>query len=235
MKHHLKVALIVAGLSACHTAPAQVVWNFGTTAGSAAPSSNSLTNLAVSSLTHVNNNGSTTLLSTTSASSGYGGASGQYNAAASTAAGTSLNTTTATAFQFTLTPDEGYSLTISNISFATRSSSTGATQVAVRSSIDGFGTDLATGASPNGSWSLLSPGSFSSITATSPVTIRIYGYGNTLSSTGTANWRIDDLSVNASVSAIPEPSTYAAIAGAGSLLGAIWWRRRNRNRAVEPS
>jgi hypothetical protein len=49
------------------------------------------------------------------------------------------------------------------------------------------------------------------------------------STSGTGNLDtlgVDNFSMTYSVSAIPEPSTYAAIAGGLALVGAMWWRRR---------
>ena len=39
-------------------------------------------------------------------------------------------------------------------------------------------------------------------------------------------FRIDDVSFYGSASAIPEPSTYAAILGIAALGGVVWHRRR---------
>lgn len=46
--------------------------------------------------------------------------------------------------------------------------------------------------------------------------------------TGWASVALDNLSYTASASAVPEPSTYAAIAGAIALVGAGWHRQRRR-------
>lgn len=226
MKLNIRRSLAICAFAFTSLVHAQVVWNFGTTTGNASPSSNTLLNATVSSISQFNNNGSTTMLSTTSASTGYSGVSGQYNAAASVVSGSSLNLSSSTAFQFTVTPAEGYTLSITNITLATRSTASGPALISIRSSLDNFASDLVS-ASSSGTWSLISPSSFSTITSTSAVTFRIYGY-NATGAAGTANWRIDDLTISgsASLSAVPEPSTYAAFAGLSALVFAATRRRR---------
>lgn len=45
---------------------------------------------------------------------------------------------------------------------------------------------------------------------------------------------LDNFAYTATASAIPEPSTYAAMAGGAALLGAMWQRRRRRASTVAP-
>ena len=178
-------------------------WNFGTaTPGSATPSG-SLTNLTVSDLTIGNTFGTVTMLSTTSQSSGYTGASGSYNAGNAARTGV-LNTAASGSayFEFTLTPATGYSVSLSAISFGTKSTATGPQAYTLRSSLDGYTSDIATGTITTGSWLLKTntPISFSGTSGTA-ITFRLYGYSGTGSaSSGTINWRIDDLTVTANVS-----------------------------------
>lgn len=225
----LRVIFALALVSAIISLPsrAQIVWNFGTTVGSDSPSSNDASNLTVSVISQNNNNGSTTMLSSSSSSSGYTGSSGQYNAASSGVAG-ALNLSTSTYYQLTLTPTSGYEVSLSSFSFGTRSTGSGPTNVAVYTSSDNYTASIASGTSTS-TWGLVSSGELTSITGTSssPLVIRIYGYGGS-GSTSTANWRIDDVSVSA-VSAVPESSTYAAILGGVALLGVLAVRRRKRS------
>ena len=230
MKHCFSaLCLILIPATFAVRAQAQVVWNFGTATGTASPTSGILSNLTAGAVTQNNNFGSTTMLSNSSASTTYSGASGNYNAAASAVAG-AFNVSSSTYFEFTLTPSSDYQVSVTAVSFGTRSTASGATTVALRSSSDSYGTALASGSS-NTTWALVSVSSLTSITgtATSPLTFRIYGYGGTGSS-GTANWRTDDISVTASVTAIPEPSTYAAIFGVAALGFAAWQRRRQQRK-----
>jgi hypothetical protein len=218
--------LLVSLLASGGALTAQIVWNFGTASGNAAASSGVPAHLAASVVSQNNNFGTTTLLSSSSPSGSYAGASGQFNAAASAISG-GFNLNSSTYFQFTLTPDSGHQVSLTSISFGTRSTASGATSVAVYSSDDSFGSSLVTGSSLSGSWSLVSSGTLSSVTGTAatPLTVRIYGYGGS-GALGSPNWRIDDLSANVSVTAIPEASTCAVLLGVAALAGASIRRRR---------
>lgn len=174
-------------------------WNFGTTLANPDPSSGTpVAGLTISSLTQGNNNGTTTLLTTTSASTTYAGASGQFNAGAAARVG-ALNTAASGSayFEFTLTPEAGKAVSVTNINFGSRSTGTGPQAFTIRTSLDGFSSDAATGTILNNStWALFN--NSTSITGASgvAVTIRIYGHNGAGSPVaGTANWRIDDLAV----------------------------------------
>jgi Lamin Tail Domain/Bacterial Ig-like domain/Secretion system C-terminal sorting domain len=195
---------------------AQIGWNF---TASAAPSSGTpVTNIAsVSDLTRANNNGTTTLVTTVSASSGYTGATGTGNAGASARIGALVADTTGSAgsacFIFTLAPAAGAAISISEIDFGSRSTSTGPQQYDIRSSIDNYATPVALAALLNNSvWALhTNPLALTGATD-QPVTVRIYGYiGAGNASASTANWRIDDLSVIATASGGTPPPPPATI------------------------
>jgi hypothetical protein len=166
----------------------------------AAHTTNTISNLVPGTLTRGNNNGTTNgIFNSTSASSGYAGASGTVNAGAAARTG-ALNLTAGSGsayFEFSLDADQGYTLTITEITFGTRSTSTGPQAIALRSSADGYISDIATVSLVTGSWvkksMLLS--NFTTIPG-SNVTYRLYGYNGTGSaSTNTTNWRIDDLNI----------------------------------------
>jgi len=188
-----------------------VSWNFGTSTGNASPSSGTpISNLTISDISIGNTNGTVTMLSTTSASSGYTGASGQYNAGNAARTG-ALNTGASGSayFEFTLTPALGYIVTLSTISFGTRSTSTAPQAYTLRYSKDSYGSDLASGTiSANSTWELKSNSSLSITSNTgSAITCRIYGYNGTGSpTTSKINWRIDDLSVTLSVNTENSPT-----------------------------
>ena len=174
-------------------------WNFGTSPGSAATSSGSLADLTVSNLSIGNTNGTVTMLSTTSASSGYTGSSGQYNAGNAAIIG-ALNTAASGSayFEFTLTPTVGYIINLSSISFGARGTSTAPVNYTLRSSLDSYASDIATGTLlANSTWALkTNSGLTFTGTAGTAITFRIYGYGGTGSpGASTINWRIDDLSI----------------------------------------
>ncbi len=186
-------------------ANAQIYWDFAT----AAPTSGVPANLTVSDVSAGNNFGTVTLLSSTSASNTYSGASASNNAGVASFAATGVNTAldvtlTGTAsttnksnayYEFTLTPATDYEVSITSIQFGVRSTGTGPQAYSIRSNKDNYATELANGTiSNNSTWSLKS--STLSVSSTSALTIRIYTYngiGN--AGSGTANCRIDDLSV----------------------------------------
>jgi hypothetical protein len=196
---------------------AQIDWNFGTAAGNANPSSGIPANLTVSGITQNNNNGTTALLSNSSVSAGYTGASGNYNAEAASKIG-GFSIITSTYFEITLTPAAGYVVAISGFSFGMRSTGTGPQNYSIRSSLDGFASDIATGIALNNStWVLMQPAiNVITSSAGTPVTIRIYGYNGTGSPiTNIANWRIDDLKIDAAAgttSSVINPSSLSATA-----------------------
>jgi hypothetical protein len=190
------------------TAQAQSIsWNFGTNAAPlASPSSNSAAHVTAGCLTN-GNAGSSVLLtnSSTSASSGYSGASGSYHACATAKTG-ALSVTSSSYFTFTLTPDETNTLRVTDLSFGSRSTSTGPLAFCVRSSLDDYAADLAAGTLANNSaWALkrVAFAAFSQTPATS-MTLRIYGY-NGAGTANTVNWRIDDLTVAVSAAGTNTP------------------------------
>lgn len=154
---------------------------------------------------------------------------------------------TAKYFEFTITPDEGFSYSLTSITFSAGRTSTGPRQFVIRASHDGFAANLPGAAnSPvsllssgvfqftdNGSTNLISGQSvilggdvFSDLTT--PITFRIYAFN----SESTGYFRMDDVSIYATsaASAVPEPSTYAVACGAIA-LGAAALLRRRRMRA----
>jgi hypothetical protein len=180
-----------------------VYFNFTGATGStpAAHTSSSITNLTPGTLTRGNNNGTTNAtFGSTSASSGYSGASGTINAGVAARAGAlDLTANSGSAyFEFSLDADQGYTLTITELTFGSRSTSTGPQSVALRSSADGYVADIATTTVANsGSWVFKSMPltNFATISGAN-VTYRLYGYAGTGSpSTNTTNWRIDDLNI----------------------------------------
>src|SRR5262245_27579127 len=95
---------------------AQITWDFSTST----PLSGVPAGVSVSAVSQGNNNGTTALLTTTSASSGYVGATGGNNAGAASNIG-AFRPDTSTYFEWTLTPVAGVAVTVSQISFGSRS------------------------------------------------------------------------------------------------------------------
>ncbi|HEY1038941.1 MAG TPA: hypothetical protein VGF30_06020, partial [Bacteroidia bacterium] len=201
---------------------AALSWNFAT----AAPSSGTpYANLTVSNIIQGNNFGTTTMLSTASASavSDYASASGGNNAQAAARTG-AINTATSGSayFEFTLTPATGYYVTLNGISFGTRSSGTGPQAYSIRSSKDNYTANLATGTSNNaGDWEFETPTFTSTSSGTgSAIIFRIYGHSGSGSATsGTANWRIDDVTLDLSVQLCNVPTAFN-VTGTGSYCSA---------------
>lgn len=151
--------------------------------------------------TQGNNNGTTTLITTSSVSSGYTGASGSSNFGAA-AFKEALSTATSTYFSVTVTPVAGNKVTLNSLSFGSRGTSTGPGKITVYSSIDNYVTAIGTANVNNNSTWALSNITFSGANLvgaeSAPVTLRIYGSdsaGAGTPSLGTANWRIDDISL----------------------------------------
>lgn len=196
---------------------AQITWDFGATGSlTAYPVSGIPANITVDSLKRGNPLGTPTapLLTTSSASTGYTGATGNGNAGVPARIGAldyTVNASTGSAFfEVTLTPDPGYFLSLSNISFGSRSTSTGPRRFSIRISTNSFMTEIAgdTINSAVSTWGLRTQ--MLSVTGTpgTPITLRIYGYAGTGSATpGTVNFRIDDLKVSATATLAPPSVT----------------------------
>src|ERR1700759_5054234 len=89
---------------------AQIIWDFST----ATPLSGIPAGVSVSAVSQGNDNGTTPLLTTTSASSGYAGATGGNNAGSASRVGV-FDPTLSAYFEWTLTPDAGVSINVSQI------------------------------------------------------------------------------------------------------------------------
>lgn len=132
-------------------------------------------------------------------------------------------------FEFTLTPSNGYQLNVTSLTFGYRSTATGPTAFAFRSSADGYATNLATGALTSDSlWYASGTQSITLSGLTSGTTFRLYGSG---ASGAGGTWRVDDVSVAGALSAVPEPAAVGVLLGSAALAAAVWIRRRERKRA----
>lgn len=185
---------LVALTGASQAQTTNTSWNM-----TAATPSLSGTDVSGSSITSGNNNGTTTLL-TTSSVSNFVGASAGGNAGAAARAG-ALNTGTngSAYFEVTLTPQNGATLTLSEINLGSRSTGSGPLAYTIRTSNDSYVSDLTTGTLlADSAWTLKSNTGLS-FAFTSATTFRIYGHGSLgTPSANTANWRIDDLTFRTS-------------------------------------
>lgn len=82
-------------------------------------------------------------------------------------------------FEFTLSPDAGYDMDFTYFSYNSQASAAGPLNFSVRSSLDGFTTDLGPGAPTSATIDLTGPG-FQNIST--PITFRIYAWGAPLES-----------------------------------------------------
>lgn len=208
---------------------AQITWDFGVTGAlSAYPSSGIPANINVDSVTKGNSTG-TPFLSTTSVSSGYTGATGGGNAGVLAKPGAldyTENATTGSAFyEITLTPDAGYYVEISGISFGSRSTGTGPKRYSIRTDVDAYASEQAgdTISSTTSTWGLRTESLNITGPSGMPVKVRIYGYAGSGTSSA-VNFRIDDLVLDATaVAAAPsvtmDPENVTACAGTSAVFG----------------
>ncbi len=139
-------------------------------------------------------------------------------------------------YEVTLSPDAGYSLSLDTIGFSVRRSGTGIRSYVVRSSVDGFTSNIANAISPananlsiegtneffvtadvstnqNGSLIILTGGSFSSLT--NPISFRFYAW-NSEANTGTFsidNVRFVGLAASAAPIIITDPTDVTSCFG----------------------
>lgn len=176
-----------------------VYWDFSTPA----PVTDGIAGLTVSTIAQGNNHGTTDLLSGSLPSSGYSGASGGNNCEAASFTGSLITGSPgSTYFEFTLTPPAGSIVKLEAISFGSRSTATGPTAYCLRTSLDSYGSDVASGSLSNNSvWTLLSNAAFSvASNSGTALTFRLYGYNGTGSTiSNVPNWRIDDLLLTVTV------------------------------------
>lgn len=103
-------------------------------------------------------------------------------------------------FQWTLTPNAGYSISFNSLTFLAQVSSTGPINFVVRSSMDGYVTDIANPSIPNNAVETgpyvvdLTAAPFQNLT--SSVSFRIYGYGG---SGASGTFSINDFTFNGTV------------------------------------
>lgn len=109
-------------------------------------------------------------------------------------------------YEFTITPGATFSLSLTNLGFAERRSGTSIRDWSVRTSLDFFSTDVATGNVPDDtnfrSHNVGLSASFANVSTS--ITFRIYGY-TAESETGT--WRIDDVALYGTLNGSGPPPT----------------------------
>jgi hypothetical protein len=217
----MKTLLLVLCNSISLFSFSQIKWDFTT----ANPSSGVPLNLTASAITAQNNLGNPTLIGNLTASAGYSGASAGNNGQASIqVSGAVINLNTDAYFQVTLTPGNGFQVNITSITFGTRATGTGPVAFAVYQFVGATGTLIFSGAITNNStWSLKSSGALNNtIALNTPVNIRVYGH-NGIASSGTANFKMDDLSITAIANAVM-PLTLIDFYGETNKYPVLNWR-----------
>ena len=150
-------------------------------------------------------------LSASSPSSVYSGASGSSNIYVTCNAGPL--STASKYFQVDLTPSSSCQITLTSISFGSRSTTTGPTLITVYSSIDNYAAPIGSVAVlVDNNWALKSvPFSGISLSGALGTKVSLRLYGSDGSGSGSGNWRIDDASLVVSAVAA------AAITAPGSV------------------
>lgn len=127
-------------------------------------------------------------------------------------------------FEFTLTPHAGYEVALTSFSFGSRSTGTGPLAYALRSSADGYSADLAAGTLLNDSaWHSHAPATFTLDAFSTATTFRLYAWD---ASAAGGTLRLDDVTLDGSVAAVPEPAVSAVILALAALGGVLAQRRR---------
>lgn len=144
-----------------------------------------------------NNNGTTPLIDNQSPSANYSGSSGGNNFGAAAKVGP-LDLNESAYFEITITPLPGRTAAISAIELGSRSTKTGPQKLTIRSSEDGFASDISsiliTYSATSPKWYSYSASVGTAADPGQPLVLRIYGSdGSGAATASTANWRIDDI------------------------------------------
>jgi PEP-CTERM motif len=223
------VAIVGSAVSA--SAQTNYKWDFSTLT----PNSTGNSNLLVSDFGIRPT--STGGLDSSSPSTGYPGASGGNNLSIRAQAVGALDLANSAYFSIFVTPLNGFSgVTLSEISFGSRSTGSGPASITIRSSaLNNFGSDIVSPLSTptDSTWRLFTPTATASQIISgsgNAIEFRVYGYDG--SGSNSVNWRIDDFSI--SFTPVPEPGTMFGLGAAVLSLGAFVRKRFNKAAQAEP-
>ncbi len=171
----------------------------------------------------------TTNPNTTNPSTGYANASGNFNYDQVTQNG-GLSTTSSAYYQFTVTPNAGNIVQITDFDFgAVSTTTTGPLNYVLRWSVDSYAANITAGTlTANSTWAY-NNNTFTTLSSTvlgTAVTFRLYAYGGSGATSGNVNFSIDDVRVGL---AVPEASD-CAVYGFAGLVGLTWLQRRVKRR-----
>lgn len=96
-------------------------------------------------------------------------------------------------FEFTLTPNAGCEIDFTSFVYTGQASGTGPVSFAIRSSVDGYVSDIGT---PNGTGTTINLSAASYQNVTGAITFRFYAWG---ASASTGTWSINDFTFNGSI------------------------------------
>jgi hypothetical protein len=119
--------------------------------------------------------------------------------------------------QFSITPDAGFSVTLTNLAFSERRSNTGIRDISIASSLDNFATSIADFTVPDNDQTRnqtvpLGSG-FANLTG---VTFRLYGYN---AEAGTGTWRVDNVALFGAINSAGPPPTNVLFTASSASIG----------------
>lgn len=136
-------------------------------------------------------------------------------------------------YELTITPQIGSAVDYDSILFGERRSGTGIRDFSIRTSLDGFASDLFTLNVPDDTITRFQTVNFTNAfsAVSDPLTIRFYGF-NAESNLGTwrlTNHSLGEMQITGTVTVVPEPSTFVAMLALPTVaLAAIRRCRRHR-------
>ena len=203
MKKYLLSVLSILFLSLAH-GQYNIIWRFGTSTSTGVASVSASPHTSASVLVRQQHLGPTDIFDNAITSSGYTDASGDFNIQMIAQQGGAIGAGNVTYVEFSITPDLGYALLVTAIKFGSWSDASGPVTYNIRSDVDNYAADIATGALANTAAWELKENTGLSISRSGAITIRIYGNDGTGTLPSTvANWRLDDISLMVVSSLLP--------------------------------
>ena len=231
--NRLKLTLSLASLfllPMIASAQSTITWNFGSSSGTAAPTSSSGTGATGGNFSVNNSYGSVGTGLTNTNPSNNSGSSGGYNMGiAVNNAYTSFNVN-AGYYEVTLTDQGTSGLELYDFQFNLRRGTSGAQNFSVRASTDNYATDLYSNSiNTSNSWRMQANGTAPSpySLGTGTVTLRLYMFnGSGTAVSGAINTQIDDVTVFYDAVPVPEPTMMLSLGMVGFAVVGCYQRVR---------